>query len=127
MTKRPPNLYQELGSQTIREVITKFYSMALTDVLIGHFFFNKDLETLIERQFEFTSRMLGDEKMVYHGKPVPEAHRPFFIGEPHYKRRQVLLRQAMTESGVESSTQEQWIAREDILKPMVIGQAPQKG
>ena len=107
-----------ISEETIYSIISDFYENAFQDVIIGHFFMGKDHAKLIRNQFEFSKALLG-KKAKYSGLPIPTAHKPFFIGETHYRRRQILLRESMSKFGVVKSQQDAWLEKEDSLKHLI--------
>lgn len=113
------NLYEKIGPAQIENVITEFYRRAFADVMIGHFFFHHDRETITKGQIAFATAMLGGPRL-YQGKPLETLHHPLPIRPPHFARRQVLMREVLAEAGVEESLARAWLALEERLKPLIV-------
>lgn len=115
------SLYEEIGEKALSEVITEFYKRAFNDPIIGHFFFNFDRLTLTRQQIDFARALLGGPNR-YQGKPLRKAHRPFMIRQPHFGRRQVLMKEVLEESALAQNLQAAWLAKEERLKPLILRQ-----
>lgn len=109
-----------LSEDKVAVIIRDFYNLAAHDMIIGHFFFNKDLEHIIAQQTRFAIGLLGG-KGNYRGKSMEEAHRDLKIRPPHFGRRQVLMKQVMIEHGLPEEVWMEWLRREDKLKPLILG------
>ncbi len=118
--KIPMQLYEKIGKSRVQQVIEGLYDRLFEDPLLGHFFFQRDKATLIARQVEFTLRLLGDMESVYRGKPIPVAHAPLGIRAVHMARRQKVLEAVLEECGVEKADAQEWLARENQLRHLVI-------
>jgi hemoglobin len=112
-------LYEDIGEETLRTVITEFYKRAFADPIIGHFFFHFDRHHLTEQQIDF-ARALLDGPQRYQGKPLKAAHAPFDIRKPHFGRRQVLMREVLDDYGVAPRLRDAWLEREERLKPLIL-------
>ena len=113
------NLYQAIGKDRIVEVITEFYKRAFDDPIIGHFFFNKDCEDITRKQINFACAMLGGPEK-YTGKPLTKAHEDYKIRRPHFGRRQVLMAEVLTDFKIPEQLAQEWLAREDKLRDLII-------
>lgn len=113
------SLYERIGPELVRAVITEFYRRAFEDGILAHFFFGKDRAHLTEQQIAFATSMLGGPAG-YRGKSLVAAHQPFAIRGPHFARRQVLMRDVLEELGVESGSAEEWLEREEGLRPLIV-------
>lgn len=123
-TKNPSqNLYQSIGFETIRDVVTEFYLRAFDDPIIGHFFFKKDHDSLVVKQIEFTCLLLGSQEHSYSGRPLKEVHSQFMIGTAHFMRRQQLLITVMAEHNLPQQTIDRWIQLESQFMAQIIGVA----
>lgn len=112
------SLYDQIGEDSIRRALTNFYVKVFDDPMIGFFFFNHDRDHITSQQIDFVSGMLGGPRR-YRGKPLPVAHYPLAIRPPHFARRQILLRETLSEVGVPSELIDQWLALEDELRPFI--------
>lgn len=109
-----------MNVELIRRVVSKFYERAFADPIIGHFFFNKDHASLIEKQTEFARNMLGDHAVPYSGRPLTEIHHTLAIRRPHFMRRKVLMEETLTELGVEEGLKSKWLRLEDRLRSQIV-------
>ena len=114
------SLYEQLGDALIADVLTCFYERAFLDPLIGHFFFQHNHQELLQKQILFTSCFLGAQHLTYRGKSLLDAHSRLPLRDAHFRRRQVLLREVLEEKKVDIKLREQWLAREEKLKPLIV-------
>ena len=113
------SLYDDLGATKIREVVSIFYERAFVDPIIGHFFHGKQHSELVDKQVGFAIAMLGGPRGTYVGRPLASVHHVLPIRGAHFARRQVLMREVLTELGVEPSVAERWLALEEQLRPLI--------
>jgi hemoglobin len=116
---RNPGLYDQIGHAFIAKAVAEFYKRAFQDVLIGHFFFNSDIQHITEQQIHFVSAMLGGPAN-YSGKPLKAAHKPFKIRPVHFNRRQVLMREVLVDLGLEPSLRDAWLSVEEQFRPVIV-------
>ncbi len=109
-----------LTEEKIATIIRDFYNLAAQDMIIGHFFFNHDLEHIIAQQTRFAIGLLGG-KANYRGKSMEAAHRGLKIRLPHFGRRQVLMQQVMIQHDLPAEVWKEWLKREDKLKSLILG------
>lgn len=110
----------DLTEANVATIIRRFYELAANDFIIGHFFFNKDLEHIVAQQTRFAIGLLGGQGG-YQGKSLPEAHRGLGIRPPHFGRRQVLMKQVLVEHGLPEAIWMEWLRREERLRQLVMG------
>jgi hemoglobin len=120
------SLYERIGDELIRKAITEFYRRAETDGIIGHFFFNKDVRDITEKQITFATAMLGGPRR-YKGKPLGPAHANLDLRGPHFDRRQVLMAEVLTEMGVADELRDGWMELEERLRPLIVQQKTYSG
>lgn len=113
------SLYDEIGPERLKAILTDFYLRCFEDVMIGHFFFGKNHDELLSHQLAFTTGMLGGPN-VYEGRAIAPLHKPLNIRPPQFMRRRVILRETMAEHGLENHLIEAWTAIEDRLKNLVL-------
>ena len=120
MESAPTNLFDRIGGDALRVVITDFYNRLFGDLMIGFLFEGKDKARLIEREWEFTANFLGGN-VRYQGRPIRTAHAnsPIFGG--HFERRLQLLRQAMAANNVDADVQASWVEHTQALRDQVTG------
>ena len=113
-------LFEGVGEQKLLEVITAFYDKAFKDPMICHFFFGKNQAHLTKRQISFSSVMLGSKNHSYTGKPLKKAHSGLPLKNPHFDRRQVLMRETLSEHGVCMEIAKKWLELEENLRPLIV-------
>lgn len=111
-------LFAQIGHDKLREVIEAFYDRMFGDDMIGFLFAGKDRATLVQREWEFTARMLG-AKMAYSGRSIPDAHRNSPIMGGHFDRRLQLLRNVLADFAVAPAVQEKWLEHTIAMRHMV--------
>ena len=113
------SLYDQIGHAFITKAVAEFYQRAFADVMIGHFFFKSDINHITSQQIAFVSAMLGGPS-TYQGKPLKLAHKPFLIRPVHFNRRQVLMREVLTDLGLAQNLADAWLAIEDQFRQVII-------
>ncbi len=108
------NHYQLIGPEKIRAVLTDFYIKAFNDPIIGHFFFEKDINDITNKQVQFASSMLGGPEG-YTGLPLKKAHEKLQFRRPHFGRRQVLMKEALEAHQVPPNTVAYWLEQEEKI------------
>lgn len=114
------SLFDQISAPFVARAVQEFYDRAFEDPIIGHFFFHKDKAHLVAQQTIFVSRMLGSEDHSYTGKPLREIHFPLAIRRPHFDRRQMLMREVLTELQLSPNLAEQWLALENRLRSQIV-------
>lgn len=113
------SLYEKIGPEKLKLILTDFYLRCFEDVMIGHFFFEKNHDELLKQQLDFTTSMLGGPN-TYGGRAIAPLHKPLKIRPPQFMRRRVILFETMRDHGLEVEVAEAWIALEDRLKSLVL-------
>ena len=116
---KKPSLYDQIGHAFIAKAVAEFYKRAFADVMIGHFFFNSDINHIIEQQIPFVSAMLGGPSK-YQGKPLKSAHKPFKIRLVHFNRRQILMGEVLSDLTLDPTLRDAWLALEDQFRQVII-------
>lgn len=118
------SLYDEIGGDTIAEAIREFYTQAVVDPLIGHFFFDVQIEELIAKQIAFSERLLGrKDSSATETRSLKAVHHPLKIHSVHFARRQKLFASVLEEVGVEEHARKAWLEREAQLKALIVSPA----
>jgi len=113
-------LVDQVGGQSfVEQAIKVFYERAQTDPMLSHFFFNLDINELIEKQTSFALSMLG-HKSGYRGRPLTAVHHPLPIRPAHFARRQVLMREVLVELGLSEELVAEWLRLENQLRPLIV-------
>lgn len=120
-------LYETIGADFISQAIEEFYTRAVEDPLIGHFFFKVDIDSLVAKQILFSSRLLGlktkhskDETTTRSLKAV---HAPLRINAVHFARRQKLLENVLSDLGLSKDLRTAWLSLEGQLKSSIVQNA----
>jgi hemoglobin len=111
-------LYDQIGGDKLREVIADFYDRMLSDVMIGFLFVGKDRQRLIDKEWEFTARLLGAD-VEYTGKPIRQAHAKSPILGGHFERRLQILRETLADHQVAPGVQDEWLGHTLKLRKLV--------
>ncbi len=112
------SLYDHIGAEALRAVITDFYGRVFSDIMIGFLFFGKDRQRLIDKEFEFTANFLGGP-VRYTGKPMRAAHARSPIMGGHFDRRLQILRETLADHHVAEPVQAAWIRHTLALREQV--------
>ena len=111
-------LIDRIGRERLRAVIEDFYGRIFPDVMIGFLFAGKDRARLVDKEYEFTARLLGDD-VAYSGRSMPEAHARSPILGGHFERRLQILRDTLRDHAVDPEVQRVWIDHTLSLRSQV--------
>ena len=114
-------IFHQIGAELIQKAIRLFYDRAFEDPMIQHFFMHSDKEHLIREQTLFATALLGGPRQ-YKGLPLEKAHEKRSIRLPHFRRRQILMGEVLTELGLEDELRKEWLRREETLRPLILGE-----
>ncbi|HEU4727497.1 MAG TPA: group 1 truncated hemoglobin [Kofleriaceae bacterium] len=112
-------LFERIGADALRAVVTDFYGRVFGDVMIGFMFRGKDRQHLIDREYELTAALLGATGVTYRGRPMREAHAQHTIFGGQFERRLQILRETLRDHGVDPEVQEAWIAHQLALRGQI--------
>jgi hemoglobin len=102
-------VFDKIGGDALRAVITDFYDRVFRDVMIGFMFQGKDRQHLIDREWELAAAMLGAPGVTYRGRPMRAAHAAHTIFGGHFERRLQILRETLRDHAVDPAVQQAWI------------------
>jgi hemoglobin len=102
-------LFDKIGGDALRAVITDFYERIFRDVMIGFMFQGKDRAHLIAREWELAAALLGAPGVTYTGRPMRTVHAQHTIFGGHFERRVQLLRETLRDHTVDPAVQEAWL------------------
>jgi hemoglobin len=102
-------LFDKIGGDALRAVITDFYARIFSDVMIGFMFQGRDRQHLIDREWELVAALLGAPGVTYTGRPMPTAHAQHTIFGGHFERRLQILRETLRDHAVDPEVQQAWI------------------
>lgn len=112
-------LFDQIGGDALRAVITDFYDRLFRDVMIGFMFQGKPKAQLIQREWEFTAGFLGAPDVTYSGRPIRTAHAQHTIFGGHFERRVQILRETMADHAVPEAVQRAWLDHTEALRAQV--------
>jgi hemoglobin len=112
-------LFDKIGGDQLRAVITDFYDRVFADVMIGFMFQGKPKQHLIDREWEFTASFLGAPDAKYTGRPLRTAHANHTIFGGHFERRLQILRETMRDHAVDPEVQQSWIDHTNALRGQI--------
>jgi hemoglobin len=114
-----PELFDRIGGDALRAVITDFYRRVFDDVMIGFMFQGKDRAHLIEREWELVANLLGAPGIPYRGRPMRTAHAQHTIFGGHFERRLQILRETLADHDVDPAVRQAWIDHSLALRSQV--------
>ena len=112
-------LFDRIGGDALRAVLTDFYGRVFGDVMIGFMFRGLDRQHLIDREYELTAALLGAPGVTYTGRPMRTAHAQHAIFGGQFERRLQILRETMRDHGVDPEVQQAWIEHHQSLRSQV--------
>ena len=112
-------LFDQIGGEALRSVLTDFYDRLFKDVMIGFMFQGKDKQQLIQREWEFTAGFLGAPSITYSGRPLRTAHAQHRIFGGHFERRLQVLRETLADHHVVADVQDAWIEHTQALRAQI--------
>ena len=115
--KRP--LFDRIGAERLRAVLTDFYGRVFGDVMIGFMFRGKDRQHLVDREYELTAALLGAPGVTYTGRPMRTAHAQHTIFGGQFERRLQILRETLRDHGVDPDVQQAWIDHQLALRGQI--------
>lgn len=112
-------LFDKIGGDALRAVITDFYRRVFDDVMIGFMFQGKDRQQLIDREWELAAALLGAPGVTYTGRPMRVAHAQHTIFGGHFERRVQILRETMADHDVDPAVREAWLEHTEKLRAQI--------
>ncbi len=112
-------LFDRIGGEALRAVITDFYARIFGDVMIGFMFQGRDRAHLIDREWELVAALLGAPGVTYTGRPMPAAHAQHTIFGGHFERRLQILRETLRDHAVDPAVQQAWIEHTLSLRSQI--------
>lgn len=110
--------FSRIGEEKLRAVVTEFYARVFPDVMIGFLFQGKDRARLVEKEYEFTARLLGAD-VPYTGRPMRAAHAQSPILGGHFERRMQILRETLRDLNVDPEVARVWLDHSESLRPLI--------
>ncbi len=102
------SLYDRIGEEPLRRVIRDFYERVVADPMIGFLFTGKNVERLIQKEWELVAALLG-APVGYSGRSMTEAHARVPISVGHFDRRLVILEETLEAHQVDAEVRRRWL------------------
>ena len=112
-------LFDRIGGERLREVITEFYRRVFKDVMIGFMFARADRQRLIDKEWELVAALLGAPGVKYTGRPMRTAHAQHTIFGGQFERRLQILRDTLAAYEVDLDIQQAWIDHTQSLRAQI--------
>ncbi len=112
-------LFDRIGGEALRAVLTDFYDRVFSDPMIGFLFAGKNKHRLVQKEWEMAARILGASEVPYTGRPMPEAHAKSPILGGHFERRLHILEETLEDHGVDPEVRRVWVEHTRALRPQV--------
>ena len=106
---KDPALFDRIGADELRAVLTDFYTRVFDDVMIGFMFAGKDRQRLIDKEWELVAALLGAPGVTYTGRPMRAAHAQHTIFGGQFERRLQILRDTLRDHAVDPDVAAAWI------------------
>jgi hemoglobin len=116
---KPSALFDQIGADALRAVLTEFYRRVFDDVMIGFMFRGLDRQHLIDREYELTAALLGAPGVTYSGRPMRVAHARHTIFGGQFERRLQILREVLRDHAVAPDVQRAWIDHQLALRDQI--------
>ena len=116
---KPAALFDRIGADALRAVLTDFYGRVFGDAMIGFMFRGKDRRHLIDREYELTAALLGAPGVTYTGRPMRVAHAQHTIFGGQFERRLQILRETLRDHAVDAEVQQVWIDHQLALRSQI--------
>ena len=123
MSKTAINLDLIGGLDGLRMIITDFYQRIFNDAMIAYLFTGQSQQRLIEREVEWTARLLGAHQIEYKGQSLKQAHSKHPIRKGHFFRRHQLLAETLKTHQVPQEVQDMWLTHSLSLIHVILGAA----
>lgn len=108
-------LYDRIGAEKLRRVITDFYERVFADTMIGFLFVGKNKPRLIQKEWELVAALLG-APIGYSGRSMGEAHARVPITAGHFDRRLVILEETLEAHDVDPEVRRRWVGHTRALR-----------
>ena len=112
-------LFDRIGGERLREVITEFYRRVFDDVMIGFMFARADRQRLIDKEWELVAALLGAPGVKYTGRPMRAAHAQHTIFGGQFERRLQILRETLAAFAVDPEIQRTWLDHTESLRAQI--------
>jgi hemoglobin len=101
--------WETLGGEAgVRPIVDRLIERVSSDLMIGFFFRDADLERVKRHELEWARAHLGGPA-AYSGRPLPEAHAAHPIALGHFERRLKILEEVLIELQVPEGIRAEWL------------------
>ena len=117
-------LLEKLGGiSELKSIMTEFYTRVFRDPMIGYLFQRQNIAHLIERETEWTARLLGASHLKYQGLSLREAHAKHPIRRGHFHRRNQILFEVLKHRNVAEDVIDYWMDHNQKMIGSILGTA----
>src|SRR5262249_49366567 len=115
-------LFDRIGGDALRAVLTDFYQRVFDDSVIGFLFSRKNRARLSQKEGGLVAALLWAE-VRYSGRSMAEAHARVPILGGHFDRRLVLLAETLADHHVDPEVQRVWLDHARALRRQLTADA----
>ncbi len=114
------SLFDEVGGlPTLQRVHKIFYDKIYFHPWLGKFFEGHNQTAIENRQTTFMAEKMGGN-VEYKGKDLVSAHRAMYITDELFDLRTDLLRESLTEAGIQNDLSERWIKIDNAFRRKIV-------
>ena len=114
------NLFEKYGGfETITKLVHEFYKKLLADDKVSKYFFDTDMDLLMEHQVRFLSMALGGPNG-YTGRELKTAHENLNITNDHFNLVASYLEEVLDEANVEESDIKEILGIVGSVRPDIV-------
>lgn len=110
-----PPLFDRIGGDALRRVLSDFYDRVFADTMIGYLFDGKNKHRLIQKEWELVASLLGSG-VPYTGRAMAAAHAKVSIAAGHFDRRMTILEETLADHAVDPEVRERWLSHSRALR-----------
>ncbi len=109
------------GFSKVSKIVLAFYDTLLDSDEIGPFFDDIDMTKMVDHQTKFVASLLGGPAS-YTDKQLNQLHRHLDIRDAHFDELKVILRETLTDHGVEDGDVDLTLQEFENRRVQVVGQ-----
>ncbi len=103
----------------MQPIVERLIERVSSDLMIGFFFRNADLERVKRHELEWARAHLGGPA-TYSGRSLPEAHASHPIAQGLFARRLKILEEVLVEFEVPAAVQAEWLAHDRAQQASIV-------
>ncbi|HJL40121.1 MAG TPA: hypothetical protein RMG48_02370 [Myxococcales bacterium LLY-WYZ-16_1] len=113
----------KIEPERIRQTVEDFVHRMVKDPMIGFFFWNVDVPTLVQREFELSARFVGWD-VPYTGRPIGKVHQAHRIMGGQFDRRRQILQETLDDHQIPPDVQATWLHHVDTMRSRITADSP---